>query len=69
MSYDLHGNGQTFLRGGVGLFTGRPAYRWFNQVYAHTGLDAIERACSDSANVPPFTTDVPRHQPRAVPGV
>lgn len=57
VSYDLRGDGRTFLRGGIGLFAGRPAYRWFNEVYAHTGLDAIELAC-DSTNVPPFTTNL-----------
>ncbi len=65
-SYDLYGDGKTFLRGGIGLFAGRPAYRWFNEVYAHTGLDAIELAC-DSANVPQFITDVDR-QPVACAG-
>jgi hypothetical protein len=60
-SYDLHGDGSTFLRGGIGWFAGRPAYRWFNEVYAHTGLDAIELAC-DSTNVPSFVSDT-RRQP------
>lgn len=60
-SYDLHGDGTTFLRGGIGWFVGRPAYRWFNEVFAHTGLDAIELTC-DSTNVPTFVTDT-RRQP------
>jgi hypothetical protein len=66
VSYDLHADGRTLLRGGVGLFTGRPAYRWFNEVYAHTGLDAITVDC-DSTNVPAFTRDVDR-QPTACAG-
>jgi hypothetical protein len=66
LSYDLHGDGRTFLRGGVGLFAGRPAYRWFDEVYTHTGLDAIEVAC-DSSNVPEFVTDAGR-QPSACAG-
>ena len=66
VSYDLHGDGRTFLRGGIGLFTGRPAYRWFNEVYAHTGLDAIELVC-DSTNVPVHHRCV-GNRPRA-PGV
>jgi len=65
-SYDLHGDGTTFLRGGVGLFAGRPAYGWFNEVYIHTGLDAVWVDC-DSTNVPRFTTDVAR-QPVACGG-
>jgi hypothetical protein len=66
VSYDLRGDGRTFLRGGVGLFTGRPAYGWFNEVYVHTGLDAVSVDC-DSTNVPAFTTDVGR-QPAACAG-
>jgi hypothetical protein len=66
ISYDLHADGRTVLRGGVGLFTGRPAYRWFNEVYVHTGLDAITVDC-DSTNVPAFTRDVAR-QPTACAG-
>jgi hypothetical protein len=27
-NYDLSGRGTTFLRGGIGLFAGRPAYFW-----------------------------------------
>jgi hypothetical protein len=67
MSYDLHGDGRTFLRGGIGLFAGRPAYRWFDEVFVHTGLDVIEVRC-DSTNVPRFVTDA-GHQPSACRGL
>ena len=63
MSYDLHGDGRTFLRGGIGLFAGRPAFRWFDEVFVHTGLDAVDVRC-DRTNVPAFVTDVD-HQPTA----
>jgi hypothetical protein len=66
VNYDLHADGRMVLRGGVGLFAGRPAYRWFNEVYAHTGLDAVTVSC-DSTNVPAFTRDVDR-QPIACAG-
>jgi hypothetical protein len=56
-SYDVRGDQSTYLRGGIGLFAGRPVYRWFNEVYANTGLDAIQLAC-DSTNVPSFDTDL-----------
>ena len=65
-SYDLHGDGRTFLRGGIGLFAGRPAYRWFDEVFVHTGLDAVEVSC-DSTHVPRFVTDADR-QPGACAG-
>jgi hypothetical protein len=59
INYDLSGTGVTFLRGGIGLFAGRPAYDWFNNVYVHTGLDALHLDCSDE-NVPPFEIDLTR---------
>jgi hypothetical protein len=43
------------------VFAGRPPYKWFDQVYVHTGLDAVALTCVGSA-VPPFTLD-PVHQP------
>ena len=58
-SYDLGGRG--FLRGGVGLFSGRPAYHWISSVYSFTGLDASSLFCGD-ADVPAFTLD-PAAQP------
>jgi hypothetical protein len=61
VSYDLAGNGGTYLRGGIGLFAGRPAYRWFNEVYTRTGLEAVEVHCA-AGDVPPFVTD-PNRQP------
>jgi hypothetical protein len=53
-NWELGARGQGFLRGGVGLFAGRPAYKWFNAVYVHTGLERVTLSCSGSA-VPPFT--------------
>ena len=53
-NWELGGRGQSFLRGGVGLFAGRPAYKWFNAVYVHTGLERVTLSCSGSA-VPRFT--------------
>ena len=58
-SYDLAGRG--FLRGGVGLFSGRPAYHWISSVYGNTGLDASTLFCAGS-DVPAFTLD-PAGQP------
>jgi hypothetical protein len=58
-SYDLGGKG--FLRGGVGLFSGRPAYHWISSVYGSTGLDASDLFCA-GPDVPAFTLD-PGGQP------
>ena len=59
VSYDLGSRG--FFRGGLGLFTGRPAYHWLTGPYSSTGLDAFDLECSD-ADVPTFTLD-PANQP------
>lgn len=66
LNYDLAGDGATFLRGGVGLFAGRPAYKWFDAVYVHTGLEAVDLFCTGD-NVPAFTID-PANQPSTCAG-
>jgi hypothetical protein len=58
-SYELGGGG--FLRGGVGLFSGRPAYHWISTVYGFTGLDVSTLFCA-GPDVPAFTLD-PASQP------
>ena len=56
VNYDLSGRGTIVLRGGLGLFAGRPAYQWFRNGYARTGavISAIE---CDGEDVPAFTLD------------
>jgi hypothetical protein len=66
LNYDLSGDGRTFLRGGVGLFAGRPAYKWFVAVDAHTGLEAIQLSCTGDS-VPAFVID-PARQPSTCAG-
>ena len=61
VSYDVTGRGTVVLRGGVGLFAGRPAYHWFNSVYTFTGLEQVHLDC-EGADAPAFTLD-PAHQP------
>lgn len=63
VNYDVAGDGRFFLRGGVGLFAGRPDYSHFNDVYVHTGLDALQLECSGEA-APPFAIEGDR-QPAA----
>jgi len=53
VSYDVGGEGRTFLRGGVGLFTGRPAYAWVGSSYGNDGREQLFLRC-DGAEVPPF---------------
>lgn len=62
LNYDLKGDGAAFLRGGIGLFAGRPPYKWFVDVDAHTGREAYYLDCRGEGVVPPFTID-PANQP------
>jgi hypothetical protein len=61
VNWDASGRGSTFLRGGVGLFAGRPPYFWVAEVYRRTGLGSLTLSCF-GADVPPFTPD-PANQP------
>lgn len=60
-SYDLSGTGRTFLRGGIGVFAGRPAYILFQQSHFNTGLQELQLNCTRT-DTPAFTLD-PAHQP------
>jgi Carboxypeptidase regulatory-like domain len=56
INWDVSGHATTFLRGGVGLFSGRPPYFWVAEVYRRTGLGSVHLNCFD-ADVPAFTLD------------
>ena len=57
------------MRGGVGLFTGRPAYVWISNQYGNTGIDfnRIGATFNATANRIPFVAD-PLSQPTTVTG-
>jgi outer membrane receptor protein involved in Fe transport len=63
-NYDLSGNGSSVLRGGVGVFTGRPAYVWISNAFGGTGLEQATLTCNGrngttkTDTVPTFTLDV-----------
>jgi hypothetical protein len=61
LNFDASGRGTTYLRGGIGWFAGRPAYKWFVAVDTHSGLEAYSLFC-DGASTPTFTLD-PDRQP------
>jgi hypothetical protein len=63
-NYDLTGRRTAVLRGGLGLFAGRPAYQWFRNVYARTGA---RRLICVGEEVPAFTLD-PARQPTGCAG-
>jgi hypothetical protein len=67
LSYDASGQGRTFLRGGIGLFAGRPAYIWFREAHFNTGGQQRRLACTGDAT-PAFTLD-PSRQPTQCAGL
>jgi outer membrane receptor protein involved in Fe transport len=63
-NWDVEGNADTIVRGGTGVFTGRPPYVWVSNAYLMNGITSIEINCPATAGgaVPPFTTN-PNAQP------
>src|SRR5256886_5582892 len=70
-NYDIGGRQETILRGGVGIFSGRPPYVWVSNAYGNTGLEQQTLLCNGAASggsqtgvdtVPAFTVD-PNNQP------
>lgn len=63
-NYDVSGKGTTVVRGGVGVFTGRPAYVWVSNAFGNTGLEQATLTCNGpngtttTDTVPGFTLDI-----------
>jgi hypothetical protein len=56
-NFDVHGDQTTIVRGGVGVFSGRPPYVWVSNAYANSGLTQALLSCNGAA-VPAFSSDV-----------
>src|SRR5438309_4824890 len=66
-NYDLHGEQQTQIRGGTGIFTGRPAYVWISNQVGNTGvLTGFIQA--DTTTAFPFSPNPDAHKPANVTG-
>jgi outer membrane receptor protein involved in Fe transport len=61
-NWDVDGSSDTIVRGGAGVFTGRPAYVWVSNAYAINGLSQVNLRCFGATGVPAFTPD-PNAQP------
>ncbi|MBE3123333.1 MAG: hypothetical protein IMZ65_00845, partial [Planctomycetes bacterium] len=67
-NWDPKGNGTEQIRGGVGMFTGRPAYVWISNQFGNTGIDFQRIGASfNTNNRIPFVND-PLGQPATVTG-
>lgn len=66
-NFDVFGNKMTQLRGGTGIFTGKPAYVWISNQIGNNGiLTGFERL--DNTTIRPFNPDPNRYKPTNVTG-
>jgi outer membrane receptor protein involved in Fe transport len=61
-NWDVRGDSDTVIRGGVGIFSGRPPYVWVSNAYTVNGLSQVELDCTAATGLPAFTID-PTKQP------
>ena len=57
VNYDVTGRGRGFVRGGIGLFSGRPAYRWLQNAYGEAGSVGFVFVRCEEDRLPEFTLD------------
>ncbi|NIM52541.1 MAG: hypothetical protein GTN62_08005 [Gemmatimonadales bacterium] len=57
LNWDVTRNRSTVVRGGGGIFTGRPPYVWLSNAFTNTGREVLQVSCSGAA-VPTFTASV-----------
>ncbi len=60
-NWDVTGNRESIVRGGLGIFSGRPPYVWMSNAFTNTGLEQVTLTCT-GVNVPAFTAS-PDSQP------
>lgn len=66
-NWDVTGDRSTQVRGGTGIFTGRPAYVWISNQIGNTGvLTGFERL--DNTTARPFHPDPNHYKPASVTG-
>jgi hypothetical protein len=58
VNFDPDGRGTTIVRGGIGLFSGRPPYVWISNAFGNTGLEQVQLTCAAAGTVPALTTDL-----------
>ena len=67
LNWDVAGDRSTQVRGGTGIFTGRPAYVWISNQIGNTGmLTGFEQL--DNTTIRPFNPDPNHYKPTSVTG-
>lgn len=54
-NWDVTGDQRNQLRGGVGMFTGRPAYVWLSNAFQNSGRSGVALLTCNNAAAPRFT--------------
>jgi len=67
VNWDLFGNSTTQLRGGTGIFTGKPAYVWISNQIGNNGM-LTGFARLDNSNARPFNPDPNHYKPTNITG-
>ncbi|MEQ1898016.1 MAG: carboxypeptidase regulatory-like domain-containing protein [Vicinamibacterales bacterium] len=68
MNWDVFGDQSTQVRGGTGLFTGRPAYVWISNQVGNTGVLIGENINLAPGTAFPFAPTADRYKPATVTG-
>ncbi|MDQ4079240.1 MAG: carboxypeptidase regulatory-like domain-containing protein [Gemmatimonadota bacterium] len=55
-NWDLTGDQRNQLRGGIGAFTGHPAYVWLSNAFQNSGLTGVALLTCNAPNAPQFTS-------------
>lgn len=55
-NWDVTGDARNQLRGGVGLFAGRPAYVWLSNAFQNSGMGGVALLTCNAAVAPTFST-------------
>ena len=56
-NYDIRGDQSTLVRGGIGIFSGRPPYVWVSNAFGNTGREQATLTCTTPATMPAFNLD------------
>jgi hypothetical protein len=55
-NWDITGDQRNQLRGGIGAFTGHPAYVWLSNAFQNSGLTGVALLTCNAPNAPQFTS-------------
>ena len=68
INWDVAGNQQTQIRGGTGVFSGRPSYVWISNQVGNTGVLLGETRITSPTSAFPFTPDPSKYRGAATGG-